>query len=148
MAIATTPHLNFRGDARAALEFYHSVFGGQLVAVSYADANAVTDPAEASQIMWGQVASDEGFRVMAYDVPSHTEYAPGVIPLFVSVRSTDADEIERYWGAFTAGAGAGSGSTSTVVVPLAPAAWAPLYGMATDPFGVTWIFDVEVPWAG
>ncbi|NQX35073.1 VOC family protein [Herbiconiux sp. VKM Ac-2851] len=140
MAIATTPHLNFRGDARAALKFYHSVFGGQLVAVSYADAHAVTEPAEASQLLWGQVESPDGFRVMAYDVPSHTEYAPGVIPLFVSIRSTDASEIERYWGAFAA--------ASTVVVPLAPAAWAPLYGMATDPFGVTWVFDVEVPWVG
>ena len=140
MTVTTTPHLNFRGDARAALEFYHSDFGGQLAAVSYADAHAVTEPAEASQIMWGQVESPDGFRVMAYDVPSHTEYAPGVIPLFVSIRSTDAAEIERYWGAFAA--------ASTVVVPLAPAAWAPLYGMATDPFGVTWVFDVEVPWAG
>jgi PhnB protein len=140
MTIATTPHLNFRGDARAALEFYHSVFGGLLVAVSYADAHAVTDPAEASQLLWGQVESPDGCRVMAYDVPSHTEYAPGVIPLFVSIRSTDASEIERYWGAFAASA--------TVVVPLAPAAWAPLYGMATDPFGVTWVFDVAVPWAG
>jgi hypothetical protein len=25
------PNLNFRGDARQALEFYHSVFGGQLM---------------------------------------------------------------------------------------------------------------------
>ncbi|GLK16113.1 VOC family protein [Herbiconiux flava] len=140
MAIATTPHLNFRGDARAALEFYHSVFGGQLVAVSYADAHAVTEPAEASQLLWGQVESPDGFRVMAYDVPSHTEYAPGVIPLFVSIRSSDAAEIERYWSALAA--------SSTVLVPLAPAAWAPLYGMATDPFGVTWVFDVAVPWAG
>lgn len=140
MAIATTPHLNFRGDARAALEFYHSIFGGQLVAVSYADAHAVTEPAEASQLLWGQVESPDGFRVMAYDVPSHTEYAPGVIPLFVSIRSSDTAEIERYWSAFAA--------SSTVLVPLAPAAWAPLYGMATDPFGVTWVFDVAAPWAG
>lgn len=28
MAINVTNHLNFRGDARAALEFYQSVFGG------------------------------------------------------------------------------------------------------------------------
>ena len=38
MTITTTTHLNFRGDARAALEFYQSVFGGELTAVTYADA--------------------------------------------------------------------------------------------------------------
>jgi PhnB protein len=139
MTITTTPHLNFRGDARAALEFYQSVFGGQLAAVSYADAHAVTDPSEAEQIMWGQVASENGFRVMAYDVPSHTAYDPGVIPVFVSVRSTDAAEIADHWARLVEG--------STVVVPLAEAQWAPLYGMLKDAFGVTWVLDVEVPWA-
>lgn len=139
MSVNTTPHLNFRGDARAALELYQSVFGGQLATVTYADAHNVTDPAEADEIMWGQVASDEGFRVMAYDVPSHTAYEPGVIPVFVSIRSTDAEEITRYWKRLAEG--------STVVVPLAEAAWAPLYGMVRDRFGVTWVLDVEVPWA-
>jgi PhnB protein len=138
MTITTTPHLNFRGDARAALDLYLSVFGGDLTVVTYADAHAVTDPAEADQVMWGQVASPEGLRVMAYDVPSHTAYEPGVIPVFVSVRGTDADEVTRYWERLAAG--------STVVVPLGPAGWAPLYGMLRDRFGVTWVLDVEVPW--
>lgn len=138
MPIATTTHLNFRGDARTALEFYQSVFGGALAAVTYADAHSVTSAAEADQIMWGQVVSDDGFRIMAYDVPSHTEYSSGIIPVFVSVRGVDADEIARYWERLSVG--------SSVLVPLAPAAWAPLYGMLVDPFGVTWVLDVEVPW--
>jgi PhnB protein len=135
MSIAVTPHLNFRGDARAALEFYRTVFGGELAAVTYADARAVTDPAAADQIMWGQVASDAGFRVMAYDVPSTTPWEPGVIPFFASVRGSDPAEITRYWQRLSDGA--------TVVAPLAPSGWAPLYGMLTDRFGVTWVLDVE-----
>ena len=136
MTIATTTHLNFRGDAREALTFYQSVFGGHLAAVTYADAHAVTEPAEADQVMWGQVASEAGFRVMAYDVPSHTPYEPGVIPAFVSVRGTDADELRGYWDALAEGA--------TVVAPLAEAPWSPLYGMLKDRFGVTWVLDVAV----
>lgn len=138
MSITTTTHLNFRGRAREALEFYRSVFGGRLDTLSYADAHNVTAPEEADQIMWGQVASEAGFRVMAYDVPSHTAYDPGTIPVFVSARATDADELGRYWSALVDGA--------TVIVPLAPAAWSPLYGMVRDRFGVTWVMDLETAW--
>ena len=97
MTITTTTHLNFRGDARAALELYQSVFGGETTLVTYQDAHAAQDPAEAEQIMWGQVQADNGFHVMAYDVPGRLPYEPGVNPVFVSVRGTDADEITAYW---------------------------------------------------
>ena len=139
MTITTTTHLNFRGDARAALEFYQSVFGGQLAAVTYADAHSVTEQSEADQIMWGQVVSEGGFRVMAYDVPSQLSYEPGVGAFFVSVRGADTAEITGYWEKLVV--------DSTVVVPLAPAQWAPLYGMLTDRFGVTWVLDIEVSWS-
>ena len=138
MSITTTTHLNFRGDARSALEFYQSVFGGDLAAITYADAHSVTAADEAQQIMWGQVASPDGFRIMAYDVPSHTSHDPGTIPVFVSVRGSDAAEITDYWEKLASG--------SEVVVPLGQAAWAPLYGMLKDRFGVTWVLDVEAAW--
>ncbi len=134
MTINTVPHLNLRGDARAALEFYQSVFGGDLLAISYQDAHNVQDAAEADQIMWGQVTSPDGFRVMAYDVPSARPWSKGEDPFFVSVRGKDAAEITTYWE--------GLSSRASVTVPLAPAAWAPLYGMLTDQFGVTWVLDV------
>jgi uncharacterized glyoxalase superfamily protein PhnB len=31
---------------------------------------------------------------------------------------------------------------ATIIQPLAPADWAPAYGMLTDRFGVTWIFGI------
>jgi len=134
VTITTTTHLNFRGDARAALELYRSVFGGEIALVTYQDAHAAQDPSEAAQIMWGQVRSDDGFQVMAYDVPVRLPYEPGVNPVFVSVRGTDADEITAYWTGLSAGA--------TVVQDLAPAGWSPLYGMLRDRFGVVWVLDV------
>ncbi|GAB2861781.1 VOC family protein [Actinocorallia aurea] len=132
--ISTVAHLNLRGNAREALEFYRSVFGGDLVAVTYAEAHNVQNPAEADQIMWGQVASPDGFHIMAYDVPSSRPWSRGDAPFFVSVRGADPEEITAYWKRLS--------GPSTVVVDLAPAAWAPLYGMVTDPFGITWVLDV------
>jgi PhnB protein len=130
--IQTTTHINLRGDARAALALYQSVFGGETTLFTYADAHAVTNPDEADQVMWGQVLSPDGFHVMAFDVPSARPYDQGAASYFVSVRG-DEDEIKTYWGKLA--------DVSTVLVPLGPAGWSPLYGMLTDPHGVTWVLD-------
>jgi PhnB protein len=136
MTVSTTTHLNFRGEARAALDFYRSVFGGDVVVLTFRDAGAVQDPAEADQVMWGQVANSEGFAVMAYDVPSAMAWERGENSFFVSVRCETEDEITRYWTGLADGA--------TVRAPLAPSGWSPLYGMLTDRFGITWVLDVAV----
>lgn len=134
MSIATTTHLNFRGEARAALDFYASVFGGTLVAFTYADIGAPVPADEAGNIVWGQVTSPAGFSVMAYDVPSHLPFVRGENSFFVSVRSTDREELAARWAALSAGA--------TIRQPLAPAGWSKLYGMLEDRFGIVFVFDV------
>lgn len=139
MTVNVTPHLNFRGNAREALEHYRSVFGGDLMVATYADMGNVQDPAEADQVVFGQVSSEHGFRIMAYDVPASRAWSRGEDPFFVSVRGADSAEITAYWEKLAVGA--------TVLQPLAPAAWAPLYGMLTDQFGVTWVMDVVADYA-
>ncbi|MBF6228722.1 VOC family protein [Nocardia abscessus] len=134
MSVKSTTHLNFRGDARAALEFYQAVFGGALAAVTYKDAGNVQEPAEADQVMWGQVTADNGFHVMAYDVPATMTYDQGENSFFVSVRGDTVEEVTGYWEKLCDGA--------TIVIPIGPASWAPAYGMLKDRFGVVWVLDV------
>jgi PhnB protein len=136
MSVNAVTHLNFRGDARAALTFYQSVFGGDLIVVTYKDAGNVQDPAEADQVTWGQMTAGSGFSVMAYDVPSAMPWHQGENAFFVSVRgqAADTDEITGYWEKLSDGA--------TIVQPFGPAHWAPLYGMLKDRFGVVWVLDV------
>ncbi|GGL46664.1 VOC family protein [Planomonospora parontospora] len=134
MSITTAVHLNFQDSARAALEFYQSVFGGRLVAFTNADAGSVRHPADAGRVSWGEVRADNGFHVMAYDVREEQGYDAGDRAFFVSVRGRDADEITAYWKGLSDGA--------TVVEDLGPAGWSPLYGMLKDRFGVTWVLDV------
>lgn len=136
MSIETTTHLNFRGTARAALTFYQSVFGGEIVLVTHSQTYPEFAPDEADHIAYGQVASTDGFRIMAFDVPATRPYDPGIAPVFVSVRGQAADEIQAYWSKLAEGA--------TVLFPVAPSAWSPLYGMLTDRFGVTWVLDVAM----
>ncbi|MEU4513042.1 VOC family protein [Nonomuraea wenchangensis] len=138
MSVDAVTHLNFRGDAREALAFYQSVFGGDVVAVTYQDAGNVQDPAEAGQVMWGQVSAPNGFRVMAYDVPSGQPWDQGRNAFFLALRGQDADEVTAYWEKLAVGA--------SVLRPFGPAEWAALYGMLKDRFGVTWVVDVVSPY--
>ena len=136
MTVQTTTHLNFRGQAREALDFYRSVFGGQRTIVTYGDLGATQDTVQAEHVIWGQVASDQGFRIMAYDVQPEKPWNPGENAFYVSVRGTSSEEITAYWEKLRVGA--------SVLQPLSASAWSPLYGMLTDRFGVTWVMDVMV----
>ena len=134
MTITTTTHLNFRGNAGAALAFYQDAFDGQLTMVTYGQAGQAQRDDEAGHVMWGQVTADSGFRVMAFDVPASRPWHPGENAVFVAVAGSSAADITGPWDKLMEG--------GTVLQPLAPAQWSPLYGMLTDRFGITWIISV------
>ncbi|GAA3755535.1 VOC family protein [Streptomyces tremellae] len=155
MSITTTTHLNFRGTARQALAFYQSVFGGRLTLATYGDLGAPAQAPGADKIVFGRLESEDGFRVMAYDVPGADDPDPAAVAgttrrengttvtdrtFFQSVRGGSLDEVAGYWKALAEGA--------DIVEPLAASPWSPGFGMLTDRFGVTWVLDVEPPHAG
>ena len=153
MTIATTTHLNFRSTAREALDFYAGVFGGQAFVATYADFGMPAETPGADRVVFGQVETADGFRIMAYDIPGAdaADATPAVTrrengttitdsPFFVSVRGETLAEITGYWAALADGA--------TVIEPLAASSWSPGFGMLADRFGVTWILDVQAAYAG
>lgn len=134
MSVQAVTHLNFRGQARAALAFYHAVFGGQIMLATYRDFGAVPEGTPADGIIWGQVAADSGMRIMAYDVQADKAWHPGENAFYVSLRGDSAEEITALYERLLDGGSA--------LHALAPAQWTPLYGMLKDRFGVTWVLDV------
>lgn len=155
MGISTTTHLNFRGTARQALDFYGSVFGGQVVATTYGDVGMPKDLPGADKVVFGQVETAGGFRLMAYDVPGLDEPDAAAIAgtttrengttvtdrtFFQSVRGETLEEVAACWEALADGA--------DVIEPLAASPWSPGFGMLTDRFGVTWVLDVQPAHAG
>jgi PhnB protein len=135
MTVTTTTHVNFRGQAREALGFYQSVFGGDLSLATYADIHSVESPEQADHIAFGRVKAANGFDIMAYDVQPSKGHDSGENAFYVTLQGNDPDEIKAQWDGLADGA--------TILIPLAPAPFAPLYGMVTDRFGVTWIVGVE-----
>lgn len=148
MPVQTTTHLNFRGDARRALEFYQSVFGGHLVVNTYADFGMPAEIPGADKVVFGLVAAENGFRIMGYDIPGQTEggIAGGGSTrrennttitdqaLFVSISTPTLEELQGYWDTLS--------TNATIVEPLAASAWSAGFGMLTDRFGVTWSASV------
>lgn len=138
MTITTTTHANFRGNAREALTYYQSVFGGDLALATYADIHSAETPETADHIAFGRLKAADGFDLMAYDVQPSKEYDPGKNPFYITLQGTDADEISTRWNAL-------SDDAEQILIPLGPAPFAPLYGMLTDRFGITWIIGLDNP---
>jgi PhnB protein len=136
MSVTTTAHVNFRGQAREALVFYGSVFGGEPAIATYADIHSVEDPAQADHVAFGRLDAPSGFTIMAYDVQPSKEYDPGKNAFYITLHGTAGDEIQTLWDSLAE-------SATTVLIPLGPAAFSPLYGMLTDRYGVTWIVGAD-----
>ncbi len=135
MASRLNPYLNFNGNARQALEFYQSVFGGTLAVSTFADLGAADAP-DADKIMHGQLETDAGYTIMAADVPGHMEYHP-IAGCSVSLSGDEGDLLRGYWEKLSA-----SGST---MMPLQKQVWGDEFGMCTDGFGVPWLVNIGQP---
>ncbi|MCJ1705515.1 MULTISPECIES: VOC family protein [unclassified Rathayibacter] len=135
MTVSVTPHLNFRGQAREALAFYRSVFGGDVALATYADTHQVDDPAQADAVSFGRLTAPNGFSIMAYDVQTAKPYDAGRNPFYLTLHGDDQAEISEQWRRLADG--------GTVLTDLGPSPFAPLYGMLTDMFGTTWIIGCD-----
>ncbi|WP_267424214.1 MULTISPECIES: VOC family protein [unclassified Curtobacterium] len=128
-----SPYLGFRDDARQAMEFYQSVFGGELSLGTFGEMHASDDPAEVDKIMHGQLVTPNGFLLMGSDTPSGMERS-STSNISLSVSGDDAEDLRRFFAALSEG--------GTVIEPLTVAPWGDEFGMLTDRFGVTWLVNV------
>jgi PhnB protein len=134
MGVQLNPYLSFRDNAREAMEFYHSVFGGELSTSTFAEFHASEDPAEQDKIMHAQLLAENGLVLMAADTPNSMEYTPGN-NYSVSLSGDDEPTLRAYWDELAAG--------GTVTMPLEKAPWGDTFGMCTDRFGVAWLIDIS-----
>jgi PhnB protein len=127
------PYLNFRASAREAMDFYQSVFGGEVQRSTFAEFQMAQDPADNDLIMHSQLTTPGGFTLMAADVPAHMELNQGSA-ISISLSGDDEAELTGYWEKLVEG--------GTVIEPLAKAPWGDSFGMAVDRFGVQWLVNI------
>lgn len=163
MTVTAITHLNFTGDARQALQFYHSVFGGQLLIRTYGQTGAprdgtdtqratfepvAADSPDADRVSFGMLIGDNGFRLAAYDVLSgHGHGLASGRHAGASTRAAGLTHTEPFFVVLNGDTRAEVeplwkelADGGTVIQTLAPSDLLPSYGMLTDRYAVTWIF--------
>ncbi|MNR95190.1 hypothetical protein D3C72_263170 [compost metagenome] len=126
-------YLSFKNNAREALEFYHSVFGGKLVMNTFKEFGASDNPAEQDLIMHGMLEAENGISFMGSDTPSFMQYEPGA-RISLALSGDNAEELKGYFEKLSAG--------GTVTMPLDKAPWGDYYGSLTDKFGINWMVNL------
>lgn len=133
MPIRLNPYLGFKDNAREAMEFYQTVFGGRLTLATFKEFNASQDPSEDDLIMHGMLEAENGITLMGADTPKSMEYKVGT-NFSISLSGDDETELRGYWEKLSAG--------STITEPLETAPWGDTFGMLTDKFGVQWLVNI------
>lgn len=134
MASKLNPYLSFKDNARAAMEFYKSVFGGELNLMTFGDGGASQDPVEKDRIMHGQLETSSGFTLMGSDTPDRMGYK-ATAGMTVSLSGENEAELKGYWDKLSQGA--------TIIEPLTKAPWGDQFGMLADKFGIPWMVNIS-----
>lgn len=127
------PYINFTGNAREAMEFYKTVFGGKLDMSTYKDGGMPHDAGEDTKIMHAMLVAENGITLMAADTPNSMPQLQGG-NISISLSGENEAELKGYWEKLSAGA--------TITMPLEKAPWGDTFGMLTDTFGIGWMVNI------
>ena len=135
---AYQPYLNFDGNTRDAMTFYHQSLGGNLEVQTFGDVKAPGPPGSENRIMHARLSKGAAV-LMASDTMPGMGFTKGN-NVHVNVDCESVEEIERVFAAMSQGA--------QVTMPLADQFWGARFGMLVDKFGVHWMFNCELPKKG
>ncbi len=133
MSSRLNPYLAFDGTAREAMEFYRSVFGGELEINTFGEYGGAPEGLSDDGVMHALLKTSSGFVLMASDTPPDVQVQQGSA-ISVSLSGTDSDELRGYWEKLSA--------DGTVTMPFEKQMWGDEFGMCVDKFGVPWMVDV------
>ena len=126
------PYLSFKDNAREAMDFYKSVFGGELTRSTYGEGGMEHSPAEKDKIMHSQLETPNGFTLMGADTPA--DMGPPAANGQISLSGTDETELRGYWDKLSQG--------GNVTMPLSKAPWGDSFGMLADKYGIAWMVNI------
>jgi PhnB protein len=135
MSVLLNPYLNFEaGKTREAMEFYKSVFGGDLTVTTFADQMGdQAQPGEENNVMHSTLATPNGLTLMAADSTGFMEYKAGT-NINLSLGGDDQELLSGYFHKLAEG--------GNVMQPLEAAPWGDTFGMCIDKYGIQWLVNI------
>lgn len=135
MTVKLNSYISFKDNAREAVAFYKSVFGGEVFMDtfgSFADKMPIDDE-DKDKIMHAYLKGDNGIELMMSDTPKGMEFAQGA-QISLTLNGDDETILRDYWDKLSDG--------GTITMPLDKAPWGDTFGMLTDKFGINWMVDI------
>lgn len=136
MKTSLNPYISFKNNAREAMEFYKTVFGGKLEIHTFKEFQASQDPSEDDLIMHGMLEAENGLIFMASDTPARIPFNPGN-NMSMSLSGDNDTELTSYFNKLAEG--------GAITMPLEKAIWGDKFGMLTDKFGINWMVNITLP---
>jgi PhnB protein len=128
------PYLSFEGNAREAMEFYKTVFGGRLDFSTFGEAGMTDHGVAPEQIMHASLVADNGITLMAADTATGMrEYIAGT-NISISLSGDNKEELTDYYNKLVDG--------GKVEEPLTKSPWGDTFGMCIDKFGIFWMVNI------
>lgn len=124
-------YLFFKGEAKEAMEFYKSVFGGKLTVQTYADVPEMAK--DATKKDWLMHARLEGgdIKLMGSDTDKASAEAAKID---LSLGGTDEAKMREVFDKLSKG--------GKVNMPLKKEFWGDIFGSLTDKYGVNWMMNI------
>lgn len=133
MTIRLNPHIGFTGNAAEGMEFYQSVFGGDLQLMRFIDLFPDIEDEEKQKVMHAVLTTENGLVLMGADSPKGMPFtARAGAP--IALTGDDEPALRRYWDALRDG--------GAVTAELEKAPWGDYFGMCVDKYGVEWMIDI------
>lgn len=132
------PYRFFSNDCRAAMDYYHDVFGGTLDIMSFADLPPGEEGGEGVDpdlVMHAALTFPDGSLLMASDDPSGD--GGSVTGVAIHHTAADVDAGQRIFDRLADGGEIG--------MPFEEVFWAQRFGMCVDRFGTPWMISVDHP---
>jgi PhnB protein len=134
MQSTLNPYISFEGNARAAMEFYHTVFGGELKLSTFAEMGGAPEGVDPSKIMHSVLHADNGITIMAADsATGMREFIAGT-NMSLSLSGDNEEELTSYYNKLADG--------GQVQSPLKKESWGDTFGMCVDKFGTFWMVNI------
>jgi PhnB protein len=127
------PYLFFRGQAKEAMGFYKSIFGGELNISTFGESPVdMPNKDEMKDMVMHAMLGGGDLRLMASDT---TKASQKMAKVELSLSGDDEAKLKMYWDKLSQG--------GQIKSELKKEAWGDMFGQLTDKYGIDWMVNIS-----